>query len=186
MVLLANALVGLLAFNFPTFLASLSSLTFGQPSLFGVAESLNAVTSLLAGFFLARSHRHPTTQTVALACIALGSSLAWTALSPTPSVFLASMLYFGFVVVWYTTSSQGLVQQQSPPEMGGRLMSLYMLGTLGTTPLGALIVGAVIDHVSPRAAIGLGAASAVVAGLALRLAASPATRRTIVSEGATD
>jgi hypothetical protein len=47
--LLANAVIGLLAFNFPTFYASISSLTFKQPSLFGLAESLNAVTSLGAG-----------------------------------------------------------------------------------------------------------------------------------------
>jgi hypothetical protein len=44
---------------------------------------------------------------------------------------------------------------------------------MGTTPLGALIVGAVTDHYSPRAAIGLGAASAVVAGVALLLTTIP-------------
>jgi len=185
-VLLANAFVGLLAFNFPTFLASMASLTFGQPSLFGVAESVNAVTSLSAGFLLARSHRRLTLRGVALASIALGSSQAWTALSPTPVVFLASMLYFGFVVVWYTTSSQGLVQHESPPEMSGRLMSLYMLGTLGTTPLGAIIVGVVIDRVSPRAAMGLGSASALVAGLVLLLAAARATEPAVMTEPAAD
>ena len=79
------------------------------------------------------------------------------------------MLYFGFAVVWYVTSSQALVQQRTPPEMGGRIMSLYTLGTMGTTPVGALIVGAVVDHVSPRAAIGLGASSAMLVGLALVL-----------------
>jgi MFS family permease len=168
-VLIANACIGLLAFNFPTFLASLSSLTFQQPNLFGVSESINAVTSLGAGFFLARSLRHPTITTVGLASLGLGSSLAWTALSPTSLIFLASMTYFGAVVVWYTTSSQSLVQQHSPPEMGGRMMSLYTLGSMGTTPLGALIVGAVIDHVSPRAAIGLGATTALVAGALLVL-----------------
>jgi MFS family permease len=52
--LLANALIGLLAFNFPTFFASISSLTFDQPSLFGAAESINAVTALAAGVLLAR------------------------------------------------------------------------------------------------------------------------------------
>jgi MFS family permease len=168
-VLIANACIGLLAFNFPTFLASLSSLTFQQPNLFGVSESINAVTSLGAGFFLARSLRRPTITTVGLASLGLGSSLAWTALSPTSLIFLASMTYFGAVVVWYTTSSQSLVQQHSPPEMGGRMMSLYTLGSMGTTPLGALIVGAVIDHVSPRAAIGLGATTALAAGALLLL-----------------
>src|SRR5438128_6325298 len=51
--LLPNAVVGLLAFNFPTFYASFSSLTFKQPSLFGLAESINAVTSIGAGVLLA-------------------------------------------------------------------------------------------------------------------------------------
>jgi MFS family permease len=170
-VLIANAVIGLLAFNFPTFLASLASLTFDQPSLFGVAESLNAATALVAGLLLARYLHHPTLALVGLAAIALGSSLLWTALSPTPAVFLASMLYFGLVVVAYTTASQALVQQHSPAEMGGRMMSLFTLGSMGTTPIGAILVGLVIDHVSPRAAIGLGAASAVISGTVLMLRA---------------
>jgi MFS family permease len=168
-VLVANAFIGLLAFNFPTFLASISSLTFGIPSLFGIAESLNAITALLAGFLLARYLHHPTTRMVGLASVGLGSSLAWMAVAPTPAWFLASMPYFGLVVVWYVTASQSLVQQHSPPEMGGRIMSLYTLGAMGTTPVGALIVGLVIDHVSPRAALGLGASSAMLAGAVLLL-----------------
>jgi len=172
-VLLANVLVGLLAFNFATFFASIASLTFEQPSLFGIAETVNAVTSLAAGFILSRYMHRPTTLMVGLACLGLGSSLFWAALAPTPLAFLASMPFFGFVVVWYGTSSQSLVQQHTPPEMGGRMMSLYTLGSMGTTPIGALIVGAVTDHYSPRAAIGLGATSAVVAGAALLLMALP-------------
>jgi MFS family permease len=172
-VLLANVLVGLLAFNFATFFASIASLTFEQPGLFGIAETVNAITSLAAGFILSRYMRRPTTLTVGLACLALGSSLLWAALAPTPLWFLASMPYFGFVVVWYVTSSQSLVQQHTPPEMGGRMMSLYTLGSMGTTPVGALIVGAVTDRYSPRAAIGLGATSALVAGMALLVVTLP-------------
>jgi MFS family permease len=168
-VLVANAVIGLLAFNFPTFLASMASLTFNEPGLFGVAESLNAATALLAAFLLARYLRQATLVLVGLAAIALGSSLLWTALSPTPVVFLASMLYFGLVVVAYTTASQALIQQHAPPEMGGRMMSLYMLGSMGTTPIGAILVGLIIDHVSPPAAIGVGGASALVAGAILLL-----------------
>jgi MFS-type transporter involved in bile tolerance (Atg22 family) len=51
--------------------------------------------------------------------------------------------------------------------MAGRMMSLYILGSMGTTPLGALLVGWVTDVVSPRAAVGLGAGSALLVGLAL-------------------
>jgi MFS family permease len=164
-VLLGNAIVGLFAFNFPTFYATMSTLTFQQPSLFGMAESINAAAAIVAGLVLSRYLRQPTLLTVACACLALGSSLAWVALAPSPVLFLASMPYFGFVVVCYTVSAQSLVQQHAPRTMTGRMMSLYTLGTMGTTPLGGLIVGWVIDVASPRAAVGLGAASAFAVGL---------------------
>ncbi len=109
----------------------------------------------------------PTGLTVGVACMALGASLAWVSLAPTPLIFLASMPFFGFAVVSYNTNAQSLVQQRAPREMVGRMMSLYTLGSMGTTPLGGLIVGFVSDHASPRAAVGLGAASALLVGLAI-------------------
>jgi MFS family permease len=166
-VLLGNAIVGLFAFNFPTFFASLATLTFQQPSLFGLAESVNAVTAVLAGLLLARYLREPTGITVGAACMALGGTLVWVALSPSPFWFIASMPFFGFAVVSYTATAQSLVQRQAPREMVGRMMSLFSLGSMGTTPLGALIVGLVSDNVSPRAAVGLGATSAILVGLAM-------------------
>jgi MFS family permease len=176
-VLLANALVGLLAFNFPIFFASISSLTFDQPGLFGAGESINAVTALAAGIFLARRVGQPALRTAGIAALCFGSSLAWVALSPTGNVFLAAMPYFGFAVVWYSTSMQALIQQHSPADMRGRLMSLYMLGSMGTTLLGALIIGAAVDRWSPRVAIGLGASTAMLTGLVLCIVAARARSR---------
>jgi MFS family permease len=166
-VLIGNAVVGLFAFNFPTFFATLSTLTFQQTWLFGAAESINAVFAVLAGLILARYLRVPSNVAVGAACVALGGTLAWVALSPTPFVFLASMPFFGAAVVAYTALAQSMVQRNAPREMVGRMMSLFTLGSMGTTPLGGLIVGYVIDHASPRAAVGLGGASAILVGLAL-------------------
>ena len=166
-VLVGNAVVGLFAFNFGNFFATMSTLTFQQPSLFGIAESLNAVTAVLAGLVLARYLRTPTGRTVGIACMALGGTLAWVALAPTPLLFLASMPFFGFAVVAYGAMAQSLVQQNAPREMVGRMMTLFTLGSMGTTPVGGLLVGLVSDYASPRAAVGLGAASAILVGLAL-------------------
>ena len=168
-VLLGNAIVGLFAFNFGNFFATMSTLTFQQPSLFGIAESLNAVTAVLAGILLARYLRTPTGLTVGIACVALGSTLAWVALAPTPIWFLASMPFFGFAVVAYGAMAQSFVQQHAPREMVGRMMSLFTLGSMGTTPIGGVLVGLVSDYASPRAAVGLGAVSAILVGLALML-----------------
>ena len=178
-ILLGNVVVGLFAFNFPTFFATISTLTFHQPSLFGIAESINAVTAILAGVLLARYLRTPTLLTVGISCVGLGGTLAWVALAPTPLIFLASMPFFGFAVVSYGATAQSLIQQHSPREMVGRMVSLYTLGSMGTTPLGGLIVGLVSDRLSPRAAVGLGAASAILVGvmLMLRFMRDPATGR---------
>jgi MFS family permease len=190
LVLVGNVVIGLFAFNFATFFATISTLTFEQPSLFGIAESINAVTAVLAGLLLARYLRRPTGLTVGIASMFLGLTLAWVALAPTPLVFLASMPFFGFAVVSYGATAQSLVQQHSPREMVGRMMSLYTLGSMGTTPLGALIVGLVSDYASPRAAVGLGAASALLVGLmvAMRWQAAvkgdPATATDLPAPGA--
>ena len=165
--LLGNAIVGLFAFNFGNYFATMSTLTFQQPSLYGIGASINGTAAVLSGLFLARYLQTPTGRTVGIACMALGGVLTWIALAPTPLFYLVGMPFFGFAVVAYTAMAQSLVQQLSPREMVGRMMSLYTLGSMGTTPIGALIVGLASDYASPRVAVGLGAASAVLVGLML-------------------
>ncbi len=170
--LIANAIIGCLAFNFPLFYSSLVTKGFHAPPVgFGIAESLNAITAVGGALYLARSPITPTRRLYALACIGLGISLAWSATAPTLYLFYAGMLYFGAAVVFYGTSAQSLIQQHTPPEMLGRVMSFYVLGAMGTTPIGGLIAGWLIDAAGPRAAIGLGAASAIGAGVVLLLLA---------------
>ena len=168
--LIANAVIGCLAFNFPLFYASITTKDFHGGSIaFGVAESLNAITAVLAGLYLTRSPRTPSRRAFAAGALALGLALAWSAASPVLWVFYLSMLYFGAAVVFYSTTSQALVQQNAPPELVGRVMSFYMLGIMGTTPIGGLIVGWVIDAVDPRAALALGGASAIVCAAVIML-----------------
>ena len=97
--LLGNAIVGLFAFNFGNFFATMSALTFQQPSLYGIGASLNGMAAVLAGLFLARYLRTPTERTVGISCIALGGALTWIALAPTPLFYLVGMPFFGFAVV---------------------------------------------------------------------------------------
>ncbi|HEY4332044.1 MAG TPA: MFS transporter [Ilumatobacteraceae bacterium] len=156
-VLVCNAVVGALTFNFAAFYSSLTRLTFhAGASAFGIAESLNAITAVAAGFVLARRLHRPTARLFALGATTLGASLLYSAASPTLMVFLIGMPYFGIVVVGYQTVAQALLQQHTPNEMQGRIMSLFMLGTLGTTPVGGLLTGWLTDAISPRAALALG------------------------------
>ncbi len=171
-VLLANALIGMLTFNFPVFYSSLVKLTFhGGAAGFGLAESLNAITAVGGGLLLASRLRHPTMRLMALACGLLGASLLYSAFSPTIVLFLIGMPFFGLAVVGYQTVTQSLLQQHTPSDRQGRIMSLFMLGTMGTTPIGGLMIGVVIDRWSPRAALAIGGLTPIVCGAAVLWAA---------------
>lgn len=164
--LISNAIIGALTFNFPAFYSSLVRLTFhAGPGAFGVAESLNAITAVGGGFVLARRLHAPTTRTFAVAATLLGTSLLFSASSPTVTVFLAGMPYFGFVVVGYTTVSQVIVQRHTPDGMQGRIMSLFMLGTQGTTAIGGLATGLLTDAFSPRVSLAVGGLAPIACAL---------------------
>jgi hypothetical protein len=76
----------------------------------------------MAGF-VSRDLRQPTTRLVGLASI--GRVARWRRRSADPARFIASMPYLfrGGLYV----PLQALVQQRTPPEMGGRMMSLCTL-----------------------------------------------------------
>jgi MFS family permease len=65
----------------------------------------------------------------------------------------------------FTAVTQTVLQQGSAPEFQGRVMSLFTIAWIGTTPAGGLVAGAVIDQFSARAALGMGAVTALLAGL---------------------
>jgi MFS family permease len=65
----------------------------------------------------------------------------------------------------FTAVVQSVLQQASAPEFQGRVMSIFQIAWIGTSPIGGLVAGVVIDAASPRAAMGIGAASALVSGV---------------------
>ena len=62
-----------------------------------------------------------------------------------------------------TNTSNSLLQLSTEPAMRGRVMALRLGIALGTTPIGAPIVGWVADHAGPRWALGVAAASGFTA-----------------------
>jgi MFS family permease len=56
------------------------------------------------------------------------------------------------------------------PAMRGRVMALYSVVFLGSTPIGAPLVGWIAEVAGPRAGLLLGAAAALVAAAGARVA----------------
>jgi predicted MFS family arabinose efflux permease len=175
--LAVNALIGCLAFNFMTTITAMVRFEFhADANALGAAHALNAAGAVLGSLAIAALQRPLTRSALALLCATLGFTILVNALTPGLWWFLLWAPFFGFSVGAYQTAVTTAVQRAAEPGMLGRVSSLLVLGSVGTTPIGSLIVGWLIDAWSARAAMGLGA---LACGLgAVMLAAAQPIRRT--------
>ena len=79
------------------------------------------------------------------------------------------LVVLGITMVGTLTLTNTTLQVISPPEMRGRIMSLYNLSLLGLAPLGSLQAGAVAQVLGTRFAVALGGAVCLVYFLILLL-----------------
>jgi len=79
---------------------------------------------------------------------------------------LGLLVLLGFASVFFTANAQTLLQLAAPDELRGRIMSLYTLLFLGTTPIGSSFAGAVAERWGVQAAVGAAAALCWVGVLA--------------------
>jgi MFS family permease len=96
---------------------------------------------------------------------AMGVGLVLAALAPNYLTFGLALVLVGLSAQTLTTSALGKVQLSTEPAMRGRVMAILMAVTLGTTPIGAPIVGWVADTFGPRWAIAVGAAACLLAAI---------------------
>ncbi len=164
--LIASAVVGCLAFNFLTVMTAMVKFEFdaGDGAL-GAVESLNALFAVGGGLIMASVHK-PTIRLMGLVTVVFAGSLTLNALAPSLGWYLAVMPIFGLSVAAWTTIAQAVVQRNAEPEMQGRVAGLYQLAIQGTSPVGAILAGFLID-ISPRAAFGMGATGTLAAGVGL-------------------
>jgi MFS family permease len=141
------AMVGMIGFNFPVTLAALAKINFhAGPSSFGLLTTMLAVGAL--GGALAGSARRARPG----AYLVLGSALAFGALefavgfAPSFVVAMAVLLPTGFFSMFLAQAANHRVQMGVDAEYRGRVMALYVLVFLGTTPIGASVVGWWGDH----------------------------------------
>ena len=161
--LVMMAMVGTLTYEFQVSLPALVTDTFGEG-----ATSLGAITSAMGvgavvGGLVSASRRATGIRPLVLSSAAFGLSTALTAISPTVQVAAASLLLVGASSVWFLSVGNATLQMTAAPQMRGRVMALWAVAFLGTTPVGGPLIGWIAEHASPRWALGVGAAAALAA-----------------------
>jgi MFS family permease len=159
------------AFNWAVLLPLLAKRTFGgDAATFGIMSALTGAGAFVAALIMAnRSSRSsvaaPDFRRLSTWSIASGMALLFTAVAPTLGVAYLSMLPLGLTVMTFIISANSMLQLRSLPEYRGRVMALYGMVFLGSTPIGAIITGSLAQSMGARAGFVLGAVSALAAGI---------------------
>lgn len=168
--ILVMAVVGTLAYNFTTTLPLLSHLTFhGGTGTFTRLTVAMGSGSIIGG--LAIAHRsNPTRRRILVICALFGVMMSALALSPNETFALCTLVVMGAFSLAFLASINSYVQIHADPQMRGRVMAVYAMAFLGSTPIGAPLMGWICDAASPRVALGIGAGSAILASMTLLVA----------------
>jgi MFS family permease len=162
--LVVMAFVGIFAYNFMVLVPSMVKFEFhaGAGAL-GLVQAVSGVGSVIGGLVIASVGR-PTLRLLGMATIAFGLLIAGSAAMPELIGYALIWLPLGAASSVFSAVDQMVLQHGTAPEFQGRVMSLFAIAWWGTTPIGSILMGVVVQEVSPRAALAVGAASALLAG----------------------
>src|SRR5262245_8453528 len=164
------AIVGTLGYNFQAVLPLLADFTFhGGPSTYAAlvaAMGLGAIVGALING--ARDSVTPMLLVGAAIVFVILSLIA--AGAPTLALEVAALAPLGAATVTLAASINSSLQLASEPSMRGRVMALYSIVFLGSTPIGGPLSGWLAEAVDPRAALVMGGVAAIAGALLARVA----------------
>jgi MFS family permease len=172
------ALVGTLGFNFQVVLPLLAKFSFdGGAMTYGVLVSAMAVGSI-AGALVNGAHGRTGPRLIAAGALAFGISALLSALMPTLALEVPFLALLGGAAVTFAATINSTLQLAVSPEMRGRVMALYSVVFLGSTPIGAPLVGWLSQAYDPRVALLLAGISGLSAAWAARICFTRIAART--------
>ena len=157
------ALVSTLGFNFQVLLPLLAKFTFhGGPETYALLASSMAAGSIVGALVAGARGRVTLSLLVgASAAFAVFSLLA--AGAPTVPLLVVALALVGAASVTFAAGVNSTLQLNVEPAMRGRVMALYSVVFLGSTPLGGPLVGWLAEVAGPRSGLLLAAGAALVA-----------------------
>ena len=181
--LISMAIVGVFAFNFTVTLPLLAKFTFGGGgalySLFMVAMGAGAVLGGLTTAF----HSRPSTRLLACIGLVFGVAILAVACAPTRAWAIVLLVPMGAASISFVATNNATLQLRAEPSMRGRVMSLNAIAFLGSTPIGAPLLGYLSDVTNPRLALAVGGVATLVASIPLFVLGARQRQRRAESPG---
>ena len=128
---------------------------------YGMLSALIAVGSFSGALFAAR-RKLPRLRLVVGSTIALGVVSTILAFTPTYETYGIMCIPTGFAMITMLTSANAAVQTTTAEDVRGRVLALYGMVVMGSTPIGAPFVGWIGQVIDARASIWVGSVSTVL------------------------
>ncbi|UEP25005.1 MFS transporter [Burkholderia ambifaria] len=177
-------LIGTFGLNFPLFISTMAAGVFHVDARgFGILSSMMAVGTI-SGALLAARRERPRFRHLWIGAAVFGIGCTLGAIAPSYWLFAAALVLTGIAAMTFTTSTNALMQLSTEPAMRGRVMALRLAVAFGGTPIGAPVAGWVANHLGPRCALGVGAASGFAAALVAVVFLIQMTRQSLPDSGA--
>jgi MFS family permease len=113
---------------------------------------------------------------LATSALAFGALALLAAAAPSYPLEIALLIPLGAASVTFAAGVNSHLQMAVDPMMRGRVMALYSIVFLGSTPIGGPLTGWLGEYVGPRAGLVLAGIAAVAAGIGVWLALGRSAR----------
>jgi len=161
--LLMMAIIGTFTYEFTVSLPLFSQVTFGGGAgAYAAMTAAMGAGAVVGGLYTAGRRSNAAPLLVRFAFL-FGVAVLLAAAAPTLPLALAALVAVGFCSISFTSLGNATLQLTSAPEMRGRVMALWTVAFLGSTPIGGPLVGAIGEHAGPRWALVVGGVAALVA-----------------------
>jgi MFS family permease len=178
--LMITAIVGVLTFEFTVTLPPLAKFVLGG-SAAGLASLMSGmgVGAAIGGVLTAGRGRESVAR-LGMASLAFGAATALVGVAPNIVTATLLMVIVGLFAARFTGLSNAIVQLASSPRQRNRMTALWSTAFLGSSFLGAPLVGWIAESAGPRWALEMGLlggmAAAVIGWQGTRAVAREAAR----------
>ena len=148
--LLMMGLVGTLAYEFQVSLPVLAKETFhGGAETYGFLTAFMGAGAVVGGLVTATRGKTGL-RALSIAAIVFGVAILVTSVSPVLGLAYGAMALVGWGSVSFLATGNSTLQLGSDPSMRGRVMALWAVAFLGSTPIGGPLIGWVIEQWNAR------------------------------------
>jgi MFS family permease len=169
--LLVLAVVCTFSFNWAVLVPLLAVQTFGgDAGTLGLLSAMTGIGSFIGAIFMANRAATPTMYRLALFTTASGIALILPALAPSLGWAYPLVVPMGLAIMVLLITANSMLQLAAKPQARGRVMALYSIVLLGSTPIGSPVTGWIGQHVGARWAFVSNGTVALLTGIALLVA----------------